>query len=67
MNLGQMAGEVQRASQGRAEVVGCFKVSGEPIAPAEILAALRAVALERRNPLDVGAGGYSATFSRLEG
>jgi len=67
MNLGQMAGEVQRASRGRAEVVGCFKASGEPIAPAEILAALRAVALERRNPLDAGAGGYVATFSRLEG
>jgi len=66
MNLGQIAGEVQRASQGGAEVVGCFKASGEPIAPEEILRALLAVAPARPNPLIRRGRGLSTTASRLE-
>ncbi|MBI4279131.1 MAG: 2-oxoacid:acceptor oxidoreductase subunit alpha [Armatimonadetes bacterium] len=40
MNLGQMIHEVARASRGQAEVVGCLRADGEPIAPEEILAAV---------------------------
>ncbi|RMF91262.1 MAG: 2-oxoacid:acceptor oxidoreductase subunit alpha [Nitrospinota bacterium] len=36
LNLGQMIYEVERVSGGRARVVGCHKVSGEPLAPWEI-------------------------------
>ncbi|HEV8662380.1 MAG TPA: 2-oxoacid:acceptor oxidoreductase subunit alpha [Candidatus Methylomirabilis sp.] len=66
MNLGQIAREVERASRGRADVVGCFKVSGEPIAPQEILRTLRAGALGRRGALPVPGGGIASTRARLE-
>lgn len=66
MNLGQIAREVERVSHGRADVVGCFKVSGEPIAPQEILRALRAGALGRRNAVSVPRGDFARTPSRLE-
>jgi 2-oxoglutarate ferredoxin oxidoreductase subunit alpha len=66
MNLGQIAGEVERASRGGADVVGCFKVSGEPISPQEILRTLRAGALGRRSALPVLGGDFAPTRSRLE-
>lgn len=66
MNLGQIAREVERASRGRADVVGCFKVSGEPIAPQEILRTLRAGALGRQGALPVPGGGIASTRARLE-
>lgn len=66
MNLGQIAREVERASRGRADVVGCFKVSGEPIAPQEILRTLRAGALGRQGALPVPGGGIAPTRARLE-
>ncbi len=37
MNLGQMIYEVERVNRGRARIVGCHKVSGEPLSPGEIL------------------------------
>lgn len=40
MNLGQIFWEVQRASQGRCEVVGIFRVDTEPIKPAKIIDAV---------------------------
>ncbi len=43
MNMGQLAGEVERASGGRARVVSLTRVDAEPVAPWEILAALREV------------------------
>lgn len=43
MNLGQLAREVQRAACGKCEVIGHFRVDGEPIAPEEILARLEEV------------------------
>ncbi|HEU5394763.1 MAG TPA: 2-oxoacid:acceptor oxidoreductase subunit alpha [Candidatus Methylomirabilis sp.] len=66
MNLGQIAREVERASRGRADVVGCFKVSGEPIAPQEILRTLRAGALGRQSAPPVLGGGIAPTRARLE-
>ena len=41
MNLGQVIYEVDRLVRGRARIIACQKVSGEPIHPDEILAALR--------------------------
>ena len=41
MNLGQMIYEVQRVAHGKARIVAYQKVSGEPIHPEEILAAIR--------------------------
>lgn len=40
MNLGQVAHEVEWAVRGQAEVVKVNKISGEPISPPEILAAI---------------------------
>jgi 2-oxoglutarate ferredoxin oxidoreductase subunit alpha len=40
MNLGQMAHEVEWAVRGQAEVIKVNKISGEPISPPEILAAI---------------------------
>jgi 2-oxoglutarate ferredoxin oxidoreductase subunit alpha len=37
MNLGQLIGEVERASAGRAEIVGHLRADGEPITPAELV------------------------------
>ncbi|MBI2874278.1 MAG: 2-oxoacid:acceptor oxidoreductase subunit alpha [Firmicutes bacterium] len=37
MNLGQMAGEVTRAAEGRTAIEGVFRVDGELITPEEIL------------------------------
>ncbi|MEA4882525.1 MAG: 2-oxoacid:acceptor oxidoreductase subunit alpha [Clostridia bacterium] len=43
MNMGQLVREVQRASNGKCEVVGYSRVDGEPIAPEEILARIEGV------------------------
>jgi len=37
MNLGQLIGEVERASAGRTEIVGHLRADGEPITPAELV------------------------------
>ena len=37
MNLGQLIGEVERVSAGRAEIVGHQRADGEPITPTELL------------------------------
>jgi 2-oxoglutarate ferredoxin oxidoreductase subunit alpha len=63
MNLGQIVGEVERASQSRAEVVGCFKASGEPISPEEILGKLLEVGRGPRNPLKPRDREFSTTRS----
>jgi len=36
MNLGQLIGEVERASGGRAEIVGHLRADGEPITPSAL-------------------------------
>ena len=38
--MGQMAHEVERVVAGRAPVVRCLRVDGQPMAPADILSAL---------------------------
>ncbi len=43
MNLGQMAGEVQRAIGGRARVVGINRVDGDPITPSQVREKIREV------------------------
>ncbi|MEW8979372.1 MAG: 2-oxoacid:acceptor oxidoreductase subunit alpha [Symbiobacterium sp.] len=43
LNLGQMAREVERAARGSTRVVPVGRVSGEPLAPDEILAAIEEV------------------------
>ncbi|NOY86474.1 MAG: 2-oxoacid:acceptor oxidoreductase subunit alpha [Deltaproteobacteria bacterium] len=43
MNLGQMAGEVQRAIGGRAKVVGINRVDGDPITPSQVHEKIREV------------------------
>ena len=40
MNLGQLIGEVQRASGGRTEIVGHLRADGEPITPSQLLTEL---------------------------
>jgi len=42
MNLGQMIGEVERATAGRAEVVGHMRADGEPITPSELVGVVSA-------------------------
>jgi 2-oxoglutarate ferredoxin oxidoreductase subunit alpha len=42
MNLGQLIGEVERASAGRAEIVAHLRADGEPITPAELFAVVTA-------------------------
>ncbi len=42
MNLGQMAGEVERAAAGRAEVSGLYQADGAPLSPDSLLDAIRA-------------------------
>jgi 2-oxoglutarate ferredoxin oxidoreductase subunit alpha len=37
MNLGQLIGEVERASAGRAEIVPHLRADGEPITPSALL------------------------------
>jgi 2-oxoglutarate ferredoxin oxidoreductase subunit alpha len=37
MNLGQMIGEVERATAGQAEVIGHMRADGEPITPSELV------------------------------
>ena len=37
MNLGQLIGEVERAAEGRAGIVGHLRADGEPITPAELV------------------------------
>lgn len=43
LNMGQMAREVERAARGTARVIPVTKVAGEPLTPAEILAAIEEV------------------------
>ena len=38
MNLGQLIGEVERAAEGRAQIVGHLRADGEPITPTELAA-----------------------------
>ncbi|MDP6480615.1 MAG: 2-oxoacid:acceptor oxidoreductase subunit alpha [Acidimicrobiales bacterium] len=40
MNLGQLIGEVERAVAGTTEVIGHLRADGEPITPADLIAAL---------------------------
>ncbi len=40
MNLGQLIGEVERAVAGTTEVIGHLRANGEPITPADLIAAL---------------------------
>jgi 2-oxoglutarate ferredoxin oxidoreductase subunit alpha len=40
MNLGQLIGEVERAVAGTTEVIGPLRANGEPITPADLIAAL---------------------------
>jgi len=42
MNLGQLIGEVERAAGGRTQIVSHLRADGEPITPADLLAALPA-------------------------
>jgi 2-oxoglutarate/2-oxoacid ferredoxin oxidoreductase subunit alpha len=48
MNLGQAVREVERVVAGRAPVHGCFRVDGQPMAPADVLEGLQALAGARR-------------------
>jgi 2-oxoglutarate ferredoxin oxidoreductase subunit alpha len=43
MNLGMCTGEVQRCSEGKAPVLGIFRVDGEPINPGQILDKIKEV------------------------
>ena len=50
MNLGQMIGEVERAAQGQAEIVGHLRADGEPMTPADLLALITNVEADRKQP-----------------
>ncbi len=50
MNLGQMIGEVERAAQGQAEIVGHLRADGEPMTPAHLLALITNVEADRKQP-----------------
>ena len=50
MNLGQMIGEVERAVQGKAEIVGHLRSDGEPMTPADLLALIASVDADREQP-----------------
>ena len=50
MNLGQMIGEVERAAQGKAEIVGHLRADGEPMTPADLLALITNVEADRKQP-----------------
>ena len=43
MNLGMCTGEVERCAQGKAPVLGIFRVDGEPINPDQIVAKMKEV------------------------
>jgi 2-oxoglutarate/2-oxoacid ferredoxin oxidoreductase subunit alpha len=43
MNLGMCTGEVKRCAEGKTEVVGIFRVDGEPINPGQILEKIKEV------------------------
>jgi 2-oxoglutarate ferredoxin oxidoreductase subunit alpha len=43
MNLGMCTGEVQRCAEGKAPVLGIFRVDGEPINPGQILDKIKEV------------------------
>jgi len=43
MNLGMCALEVERNAQGKAPILGIFRVDGEPINPDQILAKIKEV------------------------
>lgn len=43
MNLGMCAGEIKRAAEGKAPVLGIFRVDGEPINPGQIIDKMKEV------------------------
>lgn len=43
MNLGMCAGEIKRAAEGKAPVLGIFRVDGEPINPGQIIEKMKEV------------------------
>ena len=50
MNLGQLIGEVERAAQGKTQIVGHLRADGEPMTPSDLLAVIASVEADREQP-----------------